>query len=364
MEIIYDDHHLEDDCNLMHSSALSVIEIFTIKNREYFKLDPENIKNLRKIKRKEKEIDIIFDNIRKKYIFLEKIKACKNKSHSKLAFDLDHIFEDNKRMINSYNREKSAKSIITEKNINIDIGESSEDEFAVNKSTNLSRNNLKTFNENIQESNIKLAREKIKINGKEDQKIISNIYKNKIDNKYSNKNSTERNLICENEIIINNKIEKEKEIEQMEYIQANALGEIDIFTLEEILENSKEYKGDEEFRKNLINLKNQIQELSLCLENGIVQSNEKLDLISDDIKIADINVNDTNKNLKEAAIEKNKFNKIKYPLIFGGIGSSLGIVVPGVGSIIGGSIGSVLGYYLSKLEKKQIDKISSKEGKK
>jgi len=140
-------------------------------------------------------------------------------------------------------------------------------------------------------------------------------------------------------------------------IDSNTLGEIDLYMLEQILENSKEYLGDEEFRKNLIYLKDQIKDISLGLENGIILSNEKLNSISDDIMLVDNNVSEINRNLKEAALEKNKFNKIKYPALLGGIGSTLGLLVPGFGSIIGGSIGSLLGYYLSKLEKKQIEKI-------
>lgn len=370
----YIDDNLDDDCNLLYSSALSVIELFTLKNREYFKLDTDNIKNVRKIKRKEQEIDLIINNIKKKYSFLENIKKCKNKTHSELAFELDHIFEDNKRMINSYTREKTFKTKIIEKFDEIEIQAYSEDESKENKLRHLSSKDVKDFELNKLYNNRKSSNEinnpfdDIEYNkgDKNNQKIEYNIKKNNsikkdLDDYLNNPNLDSVN---NNELIDNNKIPNEKESEQMKYIQANALGEIDLFALEEMLENSKEYKGDEEFRKNLINLKNQIQELSLGLETEITQTNEKLDMISDDIKIAEINVDDINKNLKEAAIEKNKFNKAKYPLIFGGIGSTLGIIVPGVGSIIGGSIGSVLGYYLSRLEKKQIEKISSKDRKK
>jgi len=35
----------EDECELKYFSAISVIEVFTIKNREYFKLDPEDCRN-------------------------------------------------------------------------------------------------------------------------------------------------------------------------------------------------------------------------------------------------------------------------------------------------------------------------------
>jgi len=354
------DDYAEDECNLMYSSVLSVIEIFTLKNREYFKLDAGNVKNLRKIKNKEKEIEIIIDNIKKKYSYLAIIKECKSEYHSKLAFDLDHIFDDNKRMMNSFNREKSAKSKITEKyenNKEIEH-ESSEDDHIENKNLrHISTKDLRNFNINNNQSNKEnVEKEKISLNKNDDKNksISTKISKN---NEIPFDKSYEFIFIEENKANLNKK-EKEKEIEQMEFFQANALGEIDIIALEEIIENSIEYKGDEEFRKGLIHLKNQIQSLSVALENGIVQTNEKLDLISDDIKIADVNVDEINNNLLEAAIEKNKYNKVKYPLILGGIGSSLGIIVPGLGSIIGGSIGSVLGYYLSKLEKKQIDKIN------
>lgn len=362
------DDFSDDECNLIYSSALSVVELFTLKNREYFKLDPDNSKNLRKIKKKENEIDMIIENIKKKYSYLEILKNCKNESHSKIAFDLDHIFEDNKRLINSYNREKISKSNITEKFIDIELSESSQDDTDKNKFRHISRKDVKVLdfekdsqkvNNNNKESNDKLVLQK----NDDMAKLDYNLNKTQI--QCENKGATE--FLFRNETKTNyqtNEIEKEKEKEQMEYIQANALGEIDIFTLEEILENSKEYKGDEEFRKNLIHLKNQIQELSVSLENGIIQSNEKLDIISDDIKTADLNVDEVNKNLKEAAIERNKVNKFKYPLIFGTIGSTLGIVVPGIGNIIGGSVGSALGYYLSKVEKKQIDKLDNKNKKK
>ena len=357
------DDYSEDECNLMYSSALSVIEIFTLKNREYFKLDSENVKSIRKIKRKEKDIDKIIENIKKKYCYLAVIKECRKESHSKMAFNLDHIFDDNKRMINSYIREKSAKAKITEKYVNIELDESSEDDLEIKNSTHISNKEDKVFSINNNKSNREVEEKDIIRFNKHVEKNKSELKINKIDFDYSNKITT-FNYQDKNESnnTTNDENEKEKEIKQMEYIRANAQVEIDIFTLEEIIENSKEYKGDQEFRNNLIQLKNQIQELSMTLENGIVQTNEKLDLISDDIKIADVNVDEINKNLKQAAIEKNKFNKVKYPLIFGGIGSSLGIVVPGVGSIIGGSIGTVLGYYLSKLEKKQIDKIDSDKG--
>jgi len=339
MEKNFEDNN-DDDCDLLYLSAVSVVEIFTIKNREYFKLDAENLKNKRKISEKEKEIEIIIENIKKKYNNLALIKACKNKSHSKLAFDLDHIFEDNKRMINTFNKEKALKLEIISKYKNIELEESSEED-----------NCLSNKKEEIKNNELNVRREQIK-----NMIQIKNDYHSK-----NNKIKVENDIITKNSNYINNDIELEKnQIKCQINLEdnQNILGEIDLFTLEQMIENSKEYSGDEEFRKNLIQLKNQIEDLTLGLENGIIQSNEKLDLISDDIKLVDINVDDINCNLKEAAIERNKFNKIKYPVLLGGIGSGLGLIVPGFGTIIGGSIGTLLGCYLSKLEKKQIDKIN------
>lgn len=344
MEYNMDDFH-NDECELIYSSCLTVVKIFTNNNREYFKLDPEILKNKQKISEKEKDILDIIENIKEKYYYLAKIKSCKNPSHLKLAFDLDHLFEDNKRMIIHFNKEKSAKNEILKKYKNIEYENSSEEE-------DIEYNNDES-----------VLKEK-----KKEMEIIINKFKESIDlkNKEDKNNSDLNNNFNDNKnYYFNNDGEKQQQMCEMEKDSSpNILGEIDIFTLEEIIENSKEYKGDEQFRNNLKHLKNQIQELTLGLESGIIQSKEKLDLIADNTNIIDENVEDVNKHLREAALEKNKFNKVKYPILLGGLGSGLGLIVPGFGTIIGGSIGSLLGVLLAKLERKQINKIEPNKNEK
>jgi len=353
MESDFDDQY-EDECYSIYQSTLLIIELFTQKNREYFKLDPKRSKDIKKIQNKENEINLIIQAILKKYPHVQSLKHCQIELHFKtLFFELEHILDDNKRMINAFNREKLAKAEMIQEiqNKNMSLEFSSEDEKTeYTKKLPVSCKDLKNKNES-----------------KKDKPIESSIKdKNQEKTKFDEKSEKDQNLKTFTNINQNldDEVEK-KQIECNEDLQILKLmdKDIDAIDLDYILENQLEYQGDEEFRKELVKFKNQIQDLASNLEGEIHQSDAQLDSIAHDMEIVNLNVDEINHDLKEAAIEKNKVNKFKYPLIFGGIGTGIGSIVPGVGNIIGGSIGSAIGMYLTRLEKKQIDKICIEKNK-
>ena len=318
----------EDDCDNLLISFKYLYEIFTTNIRKYFKMDPQDIRNKNIILEKENELDLIIENLQKKYNYLEKIKYCKLHNHENYIFQLDNLIINNKRMITSYLKQKSENfKIISNLPENIQLDFTEEENFLINNEESKSSIKEKNVNENNNKG------EKIKS-----------------ENNFDNKNN---NKLIENNFP-NFPVSEEKTLSE----KINDTGEIDFFTLEEILEkNCKEYKGDIEFKNNIIKVKNQIQDLTMGLESEIYKSNEQIESIGKEIEKVELNVDETNESLRKGAIHSNETNKLKLPFIIGGIGTTIGFVVPGIGNLIGGSLGALVGVLIAKLERKQIQKI-------
>ena len=94
-----------DECEILFEIFKSNIQMFLNKNREYFKLD-YNSDSETFFETKEKEIELIYENIKRKYDYLEKIKNCEEVEHQKIAFEIEHMIEDNKRKIISFEKQK------------------------------------------------------------------------------------------------------------------------------------------------------------------------------------------------------------------------------------------------------------------
>jgi len=287
----------DDDCEILFEIIKSTLQIFIQSSRQYYKLDPRNENSKEIFKEKEHQLELIIENLQKKYSYFTKIKNCKIQEHQKLAFEIDHMIEDNKRKINSFYKQKNENFLILK--------------------------NRKFEEKEIEIENL--------INSEE---------------KENNFDDTNHNEVNQQQILLNKDL-----------INGN-LEEIDIFTLEEIIDkNSKEYKGDKIFQRNLVKFKHQIQELQNHLNFEVEKSGQQIDNITNDISVVSSNVDVVNEDLRKAALDKNKVSNIKYPVILGGVGTTLGTVVPGIGNIIGGSLGTLLGIGLAKLEKRQIKKI-------
>jgi hypothetical protein len=292
-----------DDCEILFQIFKSNTEIFIKNIRKYTKLDinTENDKHI--FLENEKDLELIIENLNRKNSLCNKIKFCKLKEHQKLAFEIDHMTEDNKRKINSFYKQKKDNQ-----------------EFL---------------------KDLKYENKPNLINSEENE----NEYKYEFEKNKNNEQNEKESLI------------------NKDYLNGN-LEDIDIFKLEEIIDkHSKEYIGDKIFQKNLIKFKNQIQELQNNLNYEIENSGQKIDMITNDVNEVSVNVDIANEDLRKAALEKNKVSHIKYAAIFGGVGTTIGTVVPGIGNLIGGSIGTLLGIGIAKLEKRQIKKIEAEKYK-
>jgi hypothetical protein len=130
------------------------------------------------------------------------------------------------------------------------------------------------------------------------------------------------------------------------------------------IERQKEYEGDKETYQKIIEVKNQIAELTKTIQTESQKGSQSLMEIERSVDTCDTNVERSNEQLRQAALLKNKSNTIKYPLALGTILGAAGTIVPGIGNIIGLSVGTGIGYAVAKLEKKAIRKIEPEKYKK
>lgn len=130
------------------------------------------------------------------------------------------------------------------------------------------------------------------------------------------------------------------------------------------IDRQREYDGDKETYKKIIEVKNQIAELTKTIQTESQKGCQSLIEIEKSVDTCDLNVERSNEQLRQAALLKNKTNSIKYPLALGTILGAAGTVVPGIGNLIGLSVGTGIGYAVAKLEKKAISKIEPEKYKK
>lgn len=348
----------EHDCEILFETFHSLMEIFIFNNRQYYKIDSHDKRNLKKIAKKEKELQLIIENLQQKCSYLPIMKQCKDTNHDKLSFKLDHLIQDSKRMINNFLKRKNENIAIINGQLFFNPECDEESIFSTDSEEGNSHKKSKSTLSDIQVNHASQSQH----NEKNKIYIIKENNNNNNDNKKNNNNKPNNSI--DNTTSHYDDGLKQQEALHDKYNNRGSAEEIDVFTLEEIIENNfKEYEGEKEFRKNLINLNKEVQKYTQILAEEIVKSNEQLDSIADNVKEIDVNVEKANDDLRDAALSRTKFNSVKYPFLLGGIGSSLGLVIPGVGTIIGSSLGALIGMFISKIEKKQIEKIEPSKNK-
>jgi len=117
----------------------------------------------------------------------------------------------------------------------------------------------------------------------------------------------------------------------------------------ELLEE-KEYNETE----NLMKIQKIVQNIAYFnnrFNSALKESSPVLEQIEITYDESIKNIEKTNEELRQAAIYKNETNFLKYPLIAGAVGT----IVPGIGNVIGLS----LGYLVAKMQEKGIKNIES-----
>jgi phosphomevalonate kinase len=129
-------------------------------------------------------------------------------------------------------------------------------------------------------------------------------------------------------------------------------------------QNSDEYhqKKNEEL-KQISKLMFQLKELMLSINQQLYEDDEKLQSIEDCIEESIENVKKGNKELKKAAKDAVDTRKIKYIATLGTTLCVLGSFWPGIGNVIGGTLGYFIGKGIAKYEKHKINKIEKKYAK-
>jgi hypothetical protein len=132
----------------------------------------------------------------------------------------------------------------------------------------------------------------------------------------------------------------------------------------QILDNEhKEYEDDKEFSKEIIEVKNQIANLTKLIQSENIKASQTILEIESNVNEYDRSVEKCNENLRQAALARNNKHKLTYPLTLGTVLGVAGSFCPGVGNIIGASVGLGIGYAVAKLERKAIKKIEPEKYK-
>lgn len=183
-------------------------------------------------------------------------------------------------------------------------------------------------------------------------KRLVNMFEKKKDEKIVNIKKEEADKSNQNEYII----QKEENLKINEEYCSQL--QLDIET-----EKQKEYHGEKEKMEQIINIKNQIAQLTNTIQKQSFNSAQTILEIEQNVIETEKNIDKTNENLRQAALYKNKSNTIKYPIALGTIFGAAGTIVPGIGNVIGATLGTTIGYAVAKLEKKAINKIEPEKSK-
>jgi hypothetical protein len=125
----------------------------------------------------------------------------------------------------------------------------------------------------------------------------------------------------------------------------------------------REYNDKLEFNEEYMNVKGKISNMNELISIELSKGEQELLEIEDNVEKTNINLIKTNKDLRQAALLRNKSNSIKYPIVLGTILGAFGTVVPVIGNAIGASLGAAMGYGFAKIEKNAIQKIEPEEYK-
>jgi hypothetical protein len=188
-----------------------------------------------------------------------------------------------------------------------------------------------------------------------------------------NNNNIKSNSFSNNNNNNNNDSNKSNEIDynfDMENMTEEDMNNI-LNSAVKVQEYLDDYKLSEEYQqkknqelKEIQNLMLQIKQLMSLINIQLNEDDQKLESLEDFIDDSIEQVEKGNKELKKAANDTVDGRKIKYMAALGGTLALLGSFVPGIGNIIGGSLGVYIGHKIAGYEKNKIKKIEDKYSKK
>jgi hypothetical protein len=334
----------ENDLNSKIDDFFSLYNKFMNKNEE------ENIENIEEYLLIQKKIDpIIFDIEEIFQILIDNLK--KNNKNSIKIKDLERKRKKFEEMKNKYKNKYNEiiNNLILENNNNENnIKKNNKNTNNKNNKNTNKNNNNNNKNTNKNSSNVKILN---------DFEIIDN-YEGNSNNNNNNNNINNNNK--NNEINFNFDEKNMSEQEMNEILN----GAMKVQLYFEEYQNSDEYhqKKNEEL-KQISKLMLQIKELMCTMNQQLYEDDEKLQSIEDCIDESIETVKKGNKELKKAAKDTVETRKIKYIATLGTTLCLLGTFWPGIGNVIGGTLGYFIGKGIAKYEKHKINKIEKKYAK-
>ena len=323
-------------------------DFFSLYNKFMNKNEEENNENIEEFLLIQKKIDPIIFEIEE--IFKILIDNFKNKNSIKIK-DLERKRKKFEEMKNKY---KNKYNEI----INNLILENNNDENNIKKNNkNTNNKNNKNTNKNNNNNNKNTNKNSSNVKILNDFEIIDN-YEGNSNNNNNNNNINNNNK--NNEINFNFDEKNMSEQEMNEILN----GAMKVQLYFEEYQNSDEYhqKKNEEL-KQISKLMLQIKELMCTMNQQLYEDDEKLQSIEDCIDESIETVKKGNKELKKAAKDTVETRKIKYIATLGTTLCLLGTFWPGIGNVIGGTLGYFIGKGIAKYEKHKINKIEKKYAK-
>ena len=324
-------------------------DFFSLYNKFMNKNEEENNENIEEFLLIQKKIDPIIFEIEE--IFKILIDNFKNKNSIKIK-DLERKRKKFEEMKNKY---KNKYNEI----INNLILENNNDENNIKKNNkNTNNKNNKNTNKNNNNNNKNTNKNSSNVKILNDFEIIDN-YEGNSNNNNNNNNINNNNK--NNEINFNFDEKNMSEQEMNEILN----GAMKVQLYFEEYQNSDEYhqKKNEEL-KQISKLMLQIKELMCTMNQQLYEDDEKLQSIEDCIDESIETVKKGNKELKKAAKDTVETRKIKYIATLGTTLCLLGSFWPGIGNVIGGTLGYFIGKGIAKYEKHKINKIEKKYAEK
>lgn len=302
-----------DECEMQYEIIQSMNEIFLNHLREFMRDNSYN-------RECEKNVELLIDRLNKKYLEInsnKNLQNCLNKEHMKLFNEMNLIKTSLDRSCRMYDNNKKDKEQLKSKE---------------------NQTKSEVFNNNSELKN------KLEI----------------IDNFYTKEEFQPQEHKDYNENFYNENQEISSDLMNLELNEGN------LYFLQELIENNTKEHQNELSEIDLMHLnevKLKIKQLIEMVRIENEKSTYTLSHIEENVDGVLKDMHKANQELKQAALYKNKVNNYKYPLIMGSLLTLVGTCVPGIGNIIGATIGSGLGIAMAKLEKKAINKIDPSSNK-
>ena len=172
----------------------------------------------------------------------------------------------------------------------------------------------------------------------------------------------------DNNNVINKEDEKyeidEKAFEKVDVVKTMKNDQKNIKIIYNLLENEEVKAKRDEEKREIIKLKNQLDDVLKSIEVELNRNDEQIDDIEERVDNGLNQVVEGNDdNLEKAAISAVKRRRLAYQ---GGLALALGAigtVVPGIGNAIGLAAGGLIGYGLYRIDKHRLKKALKKKKK-